>query len=75
MNDSSDVTKFIETMELLRVQGSKSNMQAVGDYFCADGPFEGKVMISSILKTSGERSRLKLIVELVFCILYVCILR
>jgi hypothetical protein len=29
-------------MELLRVQGSKSNILAEGDYFRADGPFEGR---------------------------------
>jgi hypothetical protein len=29
-------------MELLHVQGPKSNIKAVGDYFRADGPFEGK---------------------------------
>jgi hypothetical protein len=33
--------KFIETMELLRVQGPKNNIKAVGDYLRADGLFEG----------------------------------
>jgi hypothetical protein len=31
-NDPLVVTQFIETIELLRVQGSKSNIYAVGDY-------------------------------------------
>jgi hypothetical protein len=35
------VTQFIETMELLRVQGPKNNIKAEGDYLRADGPFEG----------------------------------
>jgi hypothetical protein len=34
--------KFIETMEMLRVQGPKNKILAVGDYLRADGPFEGK---------------------------------
>jgi hypothetical protein len=42
MNVSLVVTQYIETMELLRVQGSKSNILAEGDYFRADGPFEGR---------------------------------
>jgi hypothetical protein len=33
---------IIEITELLRVQGPKSNIYAVGDYLRADGPFEGK---------------------------------
>jgi hypothetical protein len=36
------VTQFIEIMELLRVQGPKNNILAVGDYLHADGPFEEK---------------------------------
>jgi hypothetical protein len=42
LNDPVVVTKFIGTMELLRVQGPKSNILAVGDYLRADVPFEGK---------------------------------
>jgi hypothetical protein len=42
LNDSLVVTQFIETMELLRVQGPKSNIYVVGDYLRADEPFEGK---------------------------------
>jgi hypothetical protein len=37
-----NATQFIETTELLRVQGPKSNTKAVGDYLRADGPFDGK---------------------------------
>jgi hypothetical protein len=29
-------------MKLLRVQGPKNNIEALGDYLRADGPFEGK---------------------------------
>jgi hypothetical protein len=29
-------------MKLLRVRGSKNNIEALGDYLRADGPFEGK---------------------------------
>jgi hypothetical protein len=41
-NVSLDVSQFIETMELLHVQGPKNNIEAVGDYLRADGPFERK---------------------------------
>jgi hypothetical protein len=39
------VTQYIETMELLRVQGPKNNTQAVGDYLRADESFEGQIII------------------------------
>jgi hypothetical protein len=42
LNDPLVVTQPVETMELLRVQGPKSNISAVDDYLRADGPFEGK---------------------------------
>jgi hypothetical protein len=41
LNDVLVVTPFIETMDLLRVQGPKSNILAVGVYLRADGPFDG----------------------------------
>jgi predicted membrane-bound dolichyl-phosphate-mannose-protein mannosyltransferase len=44
-NGSLVLTQFIEIIELLRVQGPKNNIEAVGDYLCADGPFLGKKMI------------------------------
>jgi type III secretory pathway lipoprotein EscJ len=34
--------QFIEAMELLRVQGPKMNIIAVGDYLRADGLFKSK---------------------------------
>jgi hypothetical protein len=36
------VTQFIETMELLHVQGPKNNIKAIDVYLRADGPFQGK---------------------------------
>jgi hypothetical protein len=39
LNDPLSVTRFIETTELLRVQGPKNNIKAVGDYLRADVPF------------------------------------
>jgi hypothetical protein len=36
------VTQFIETMELLHVQGPKNKIEAAGNYLRADGPVEGE---------------------------------
>jgi hypothetical protein len=41
LNDPLVVTQFIETMELLCVQGPNSTILAVGDYLRANGKCEG----------------------------------
>jgi hypothetical protein len=48
------VTRFIETMELSHVQGPKSNIEAEGEYLCADG-FEGKDDNVELFQNSRER--------------------
>jgi hypothetical protein len=55
MNDPLVVTRFIETTELFRVQEPKNNIQAVGDYLRADGPFEGKPDRFNPIPNSRER--------------------
>jgi hypothetical protein len=39
-------------MELLHVQEPKNNIEAVGDYLRADGPFEGKMVIFNDSRSS-----------------------
>jgi hypothetical protein len=57
------VTRFIETTELLRVQEPKNNIQAVGDYLRADGPFEGKTDRFDPVLNFRERYGVQLNVE------------
>jgi hypothetical protein len=59
-------------MELLRVQGPKNNIQAVGDYLRADEPFEGKNDNFDPVSSSKERYGVQLNVEKVF-MLTVCL--
>jgi hypothetical protein len=66
MNDSLVVTQFIETMELLRVQGPKNSIKAVGDYLRADVPFEGKNDNFDPVSSFKERYGVQLNVEKVF---------
>jgi hypothetical protein len=66
LNDPLVVTQFIETMELLRVQRPKNNIQAVGDYLRADVPFEGKNDNFDPVSTFKERYGVQLNVEKVF---------
>jgi hypothetical protein len=58
LNDPLVVTQFIETMELLRVQGPKNDIRA-------DGPFEGKNDFDPFA-SSKERYGEQLNVEKVF---------
>jgi hypothetical protein len=37
--------QFIETTELLHVQGPKNNIKVLGDYPRADGPLGGKEVV------------------------------
>jgi hypothetical protein len=53
-------------MELLRVQGPKNDILAVGDYLRADGPFEGKNDNFDPVLYSKERYEAQLNVETVF---------
>jgi hypothetical protein len=50
-------------MELLRMQGPKSNILAVGDYLRADGPFEGEFDNFDPVSSSKERYEVQLDVE------------
>jgi hypothetical protein len=50
-------------MELLHVQGPKNNIQAVGYYLRADGPFEGKKDNFDSISSSRERYGVKLNVD------------
>jgi hypothetical protein len=52
-------------MELLRVQGLKNKILAVGDYLCADVPFEGKNDNFDPVSSSKERYEEQLNVETV----------
>jgi hypothetical protein len=52
-------------MELLRVQGPKNNIKAVGDYLRADVPFEDKNDYFDPVLNSKERYGVKLNVETV----------
>jgi hypothetical protein len=51
------VVPFIETMELLHMQGPKSNINAIGDYLRADAPSEGKFNYFNSVPNSRERER------------------
>jgi hypothetical protein len=53
-------------MELLRVQGPKNNIQAVGDYLRADKPFEGENDTFDPVSSSKERYGVQLNAEKVF---------
>jgi hypothetical protein len=44
-----------KTIELLHVQGTKSNMQALGVYLCEDGPFEGNNFDPVQISSSSSR--------------------
>jgi hypothetical protein len=59
-------TQFIETKELLHVQETKNNNMAVGYYFSADGPFEGKMELFDLLESSRIRYGLQLYTETIF---------
>jgi hypothetical protein len=50
-------------MELLRVQGPKSNILAVGDYLRTDAPFEGKNDNFDPVSSSKERYGVQLNVD------------
>jgi hypothetical protein len=63
MYDPLVVTRFIETTELLRVKEPKNNIQAVGDYLRADGPFEGKADRFDPVLNSRKRYGVQLNVE------------
>jgi hypothetical protein len=52
-------------MDLLRVQGPKNNIEAVGDYLRADGPFEGKNDNFDPVPSFKERHGVNLNVEFV----------
>jgi hypothetical protein len=52
-----------ETMGLLRVQGPKNNILAVGEYLRADVPFEGKNDDFDSVPSSIERYVVQLNVE------------
>jgi hypothetical protein len=56
-------TQFIETMELLHVPGPENNIKAIGDYLCADGPFEGNNDNFILVQSSEERYGVQLYVE------------
>jgi hypothetical protein len=58
-------TQFTETMELLHVQGLKSNIWAVGYYLRADRPFESKNDRFDLVLSSTERYGVQLSVETV----------
>jgi hypothetical protein len=60
------VTRFAETTELLLVQGPKNNILAVGDYPCADVPFEGKNDNFDAVSSSKERYGVQINLETVF---------
>jgi hypothetical protein len=59
------VMRLIETTELLRVQGPKSNIVAVGEYLRADGPFESKYDNFDPVSSFKERYGVQLNVETV----------
>jgi hypothetical protein len=56
----------METMELLRVQGPKNNILAVGDYLSADGLFQSKKDDFDPVPRSTERYGVGLHVEFIF---------
>jgi hypothetical protein len=58
-------------MKLLRVQGLKNNISAVGDYLRADGPFEGKNDNFDSVPSSKEKYGVQPNVKVVFRKLYV----
>jgi hypothetical protein len=58
-------------MEMLRVQGPQNNIQAVGDYLRADGPFEGKSDNFDPVLESKLIYGVQLNVESFLCELYV----
>jgi hypothetical protein len=60
------VTQIIETTELLRVQGPKNKILAVGDYLRADGPFEGQNDNFDPVSSSKKRYEAQINVERVF---------
>jgi hypothetical protein len=62
-------------MELLHVKGPRNNIEAVGDYLRADGPFEGKNDNFDPVSSSRERYEEQLNIEIVSSELYFCILR
>jgi hypothetical protein len=53
----------VETMKLLHVQGPQNNIEVVGDYLCADGPFEGNNNKVVLIFSSRESYGLQLHVE------------
>jgi hypothetical protein len=56
-------SKFIEAKGLLHVQGSKNNIEAVGDYLRADVPFEGKNDNFDPVQSSTGKYKVQLYVE------------
>jgi hypothetical protein len=65
-NDPIEVIQFVETMELLRVQGPKSKIWAVGDYLRADGLLGGKNDNFDPIPSFKERIEVQLNAERVF---------
>jgi hypothetical protein len=57
-------------MELLRVQGIKSDIKAVGDYLRADVTFEGKNDNFDLVLSSKESYGVQLNVERVFMLTF-----